>query len=175
MGNKKKTLESKLVKLHSNVWHVGMEVPKQLADELRESGVKRVLCTFPDGTEHSTKVQFLKADGYFINVNSTIRKKLDLEVGSKIKVTIEPEENAYGMPVPPIFLEMLKQDNDAAICFHRLTPGKQRNLIYLVAQPKSEEIQLRRGLIILEYLKSTDGTLDFKALHAAIKEGNHQA
>ena len=63
----------------------------------------------------------------------------------------------------------MNQDELGNTLFHNLTPGKQRNLIYIVAKPKSQDIRIRKAIVIIEYLKSSGGTIDFKELNEALK------
>jgi len=70
--------------------------------------------------------------------------------------------------------ELLLQDEDGNKVFHRLTPGKQRSLLHIIAKPKSENIRIKKAVAILEYLKSVNGKLDFKELNLAIKNANNR-
>jgi len=74
------------------------------------------------------------------------------------------------MTIPPVFEELLNQDIEGENYFHQLTPGKQRNLIYIVSKPKSEILQLEKAIIILNYLKSTKGIIDYKELNNALRK-----
>jgi uncharacterized protein YdeI (YjbR/CyaY-like superfamily) len=56
--------------------------------------------------------------------------------------------------------------------FHKLTPGKQRGLLYKINKPKGAETRVKAAIQISEYLKSVDGKLDYKELNAYIKADN---
>ena len=106
---------------------------------------------------------------FYINLNKDIRSKLSLSSGDSIDIRIVKDESKYGMPIPPSFEELLYQDPEGEALFNSLTPGKIRSLLYVIAKPKSEQKQLEKGLVILDYLKECDGNLDFKELTMAFK------
>ncbi len=85
-----------------------------------------------------------------------------------------PDESSYGLPISEEFEEVLRQDDEASEIFHQLTPGKQRTLIYYADNVKSSQIKLRRGLVVAEHLKSTNGLVDFKLLNEEMKAANRR-
>ena len=76
------------------------------------------------------------------------------------------------MPMPDELCEMLAQEDNADLYFHKLTPGKQRTLIYLVFNLKSTDARIIKALVIIEHLKEHAGELDFKLLNEKFKEVN---
>lgn len=78
----------------------------------------------------------------------------------------------YGMPMPDELNEVLAQDYQAYEYFHALTPGKQRNLIYVINKIKSSEIKIRKSLVIADHLIANTGKLDFKMLYEALRDYN---
>lgn len=106
---------------------------------------------------------------HFINVNKEIRKKLNWNVGETRLISLSADESQYGMDVCAEFLEVLDSDERFHHLFHTLTPGKQRNLIYIASKPKTSPTRIKKSLIIADYLKDSGGELDFKALNQAFK------
>ena len=74
------------------------------------------------------------------------------------------------MPLPAELAEVFELDDQGSQIFHSLTPGKQRTLLYIVAQPKRSDTRLVKALILLDYLKLSGGNLDYKELNTALKE-----
>ena len=109
---------------------------------------------------------------WFIMVNASLRKKLDLSVGDKVTISIVKDHTDYGMDMPESFSVLMDQDLAGKAYFDTLTPGKKRTLIYLVANVKNMDSQLRKGMAILDHLKEAEGKLDFKVLNQKIKEYN---
>ncbi len=109
------------------------------------------------------------AGDYFVMVNKEIRKKLKIETGDTLSITIKKDTSKHGMAVPEAFSELCQQDPEGNDVFHGLTPGKQRTLLHVMGKPKSEQKQLEKVLIVFDYLKSVSGELDFKELNEAFK------
>ena len=100
--------------------------------------------------------------------------RVKLKEGSKVKVAVEKDTSKYGMPIPEEFEIALTQDRESAAFFDSLTPGRQRNLIYLVYKVKSTVLRIRKSLVILHHLKYTSGIIDFKLLNEQFKEANQK-
>ncbi len=98
-------------------------------------------------------------------------KDLELMVGTEISVKLEKDDSDYGMPMPEEFEELLLMDPEADECFHKLTIGKQRSLLYIIGKPKRSETRIKKAVVVAEYLKSTGGVLDYKELNVAFREG----
>lgn len=156
----------------NNLWFYHFLVPDEVSQQLLASETgRRVLCSI-DGTTpiHCS----LMPDGlgsWFINVNKALREKLGWQENQERKVTLQPDTSEFGMPMPEELKEALLQDPAAKSIFDNLTPGKQRNLIYIVNQVKSPSIRLRRALVITNHLV-THNKIDFKALHQELKNAN---
>ena len=74
--------------------------------------------------------------GFFININSTIRKITSIEKFDKLSLILKNDTSKYGLPVPEVLGELLNQDLGFNTVFHSLTPGKQRSLLHLVGKYK---------------------------------------
>ena len=108
---------------------------------------------------------------FFININKETRKKYKLEEDDKVNIQLCKDTSKYGMPVPDELEELWKTDNTFHSYFHNLTAGKQRNLLHLVNKIKSKNKRQEKAIVIYQYLLSSKGELDFKALNKAFKEG----
>lgn len=151
-----------------NLWDYHILVPDEISEHLITED-RRVLCSI-NNAEHLHVALMPDGNGsYFINLNKEVRKKHHLEEGSEMQVVLAKDLSKYGLPVPDFFEELCFQDPEANDFFHALTMGKQRNLLYIIGKPKSEQKQLEKALTIFEYLKSTNGQLDFKELNLALK------
>jgi uncharacterized protein YdeI (YjbR/CyaY-like superfamily) len=106
---------------------------------------------------------------FFILINKKIRDELNLKEGSKIKVHLEKDESEFGLPFPDEFKEVLDQDKAGKTYFDKLTPGKQRNLLYIVGQVKNPDKRIERSLIIVEHLKNNKGKIVFPSLGRELK------
>ncbi len=162
---------SAIIRLDSNVWDRCFLVPDTVANKLMTDGSKRVLCSINGGKAFHAAIMASK-QGFFINVNKEVRKQHNIDIGSDISVELEKDTSKYGMELPDELKAAWDLDPEGKAIFHELTPGKQRNLIHLVGKPKSSEIRIKKALVILNYLKSVNGQLDFKELNEAFKQAN---
>lgn len=170
-----KSCKSTVGKLDSAVWNMHLTVPKTVSDHFINSSGTRVICNI-DGRHKFHAALMPKGNGqYFINVNKEIRKKLGLKEGDQVAIGLVADESKYGIWLAPEMEELLKQDVKGSTLFHDLTIGKQRSLLHIIGKPKSSDIRLRKGLMVLDYLKSSGGELDFKALNQFFKDfkGNY--
>ena len=98
--------------------------------------------------------------------------KLGLKEGDEFPVMIRRDESEYGLPFPESFREVLDSDPEAGAYFEKLTPGKKRNLLYIIGKYKQIETQVRKSLVIAAHLKKQRGSIDFKQLNQDFKETN---
>lgn len=173
----KKIIESdqftaQLENLDSDTWHFHIAVPDVIAQPFLQTNQKRVICKI-DGLDEFHCALMPKGNGqYFININKERRKKLGLSMGAKVQAKIKTDDSKYGLPICEELEELLKIDDEGSQYFHALSLGKQRTLIHVVSSPKRSETRLKKSVTMIEYLKSTRGQLDFKALNQAFKESN---
>jgi uncharacterized protein YdeI (YjbR/CyaY-like superfamily) len=100
-----------------------------------------------------------------------VRKKLALHHLEYIEISVEEDLSKYAMQIPVEFEELLKLDPEGNDLFHAFTAGKQRTLIHFVAKFKSSDKRIEKALIIVNYIKYTNGILDWKELNQAFKDG----
>ncbi len=159
-----------LQKIESQVWYTGFLVPNDIGEILTQDGEKRVMCSINGNkTFHAALLPYGNGS-FFILVNKERQKKLKLIEGCELQITLEKDTSKYGMPMPEEMEELLAQDPEGNVLFHKLTMGKQRSLLHIIGKPKSTNIRLNKALTIVNYLKSTGGKLDFKELNVAFKE-----
>lgn len=168
------TFTTTLEKFDSNLWGHHIMVPNKVVQHFKKKGEKRFRCKLNDQLEFACAFMPAGDDKYFININKAIRTKLKLQIGTKVKAELSIDDSKYGMEMPEEFGELLAQDPEGSDHFHALTSGKQRNLIYLVAKMKSTDKRLEKALVIVEFLKTNKGKLDFKALNEAFKVANRR-
>lgn len=129
---------------------------------------RRVVCTLNDA--HTFQCALSPNKGVFtIGVNTAIRKKLNLNHGDTVSITLEPDTSKYGAPMPDDFAEVLRQDDEGSRLFHALTGGMQRSLIYMIAAVKNVDRRIHLGLVVVEHLKENDGKVVVERLSEEIK------
>lgn len=165
------TFTSSLEKFDSNLWGYHFPIPLSVAEKYINGANRRVLCKVNDRLTIQSALM-PSDDGWFILANKEVSKKLGLQIGSKVKITIEKDHSEFGMEMPESFRVLMEQDLEGKAYFDKLTPGKQRNLIYIAGKVKNIDSQLRKGMAIMDHLKETKGNLDFKILIQKIKQYN---
>lgn len=163
------TFEASLSNFYdSGVYWGYVSVPVELAEKVRGKD-RRVICSLSDNIEFHCALMHDGKGGFFVNIKKEYQKKLAVFDGDILTIKLREDNSKYGFPVSDGFLEMLHQDPEGDVVFHSLTKGKQRSLIHLVNKVKSEQLQLEKAFIILDYLKSVNGKLDYKELNQAFK------
>lgn len=169
-----KTTLEKFTGKNASVYSLHFPVPKDMADGFIDGENRRVICTI--NGQKSIPSGLMPCEEYwFILVNQGLKKELGLEVGDQVSLKLEKDTSEYGMPMPEELMVLLDQDESGNEHFHKLTPGKQRNLIYIVNKVKNVDSRLHKALAIIDHLKEYSGKLDFKALNVKIKEYNQRS
>ncbi len=164
--------KSSIIRIPNQVWYAAILVPSEIAAQVVNKENRRVICTI--NKQHTYQSALMPGgDGsFFINTNKEIRTKLKLEIGDSVEVILKPDDSEYGMPVPEELKSAWEIDEQAYAIFKKLTLGKQRSLVHIIGKPKSSEIRIKKALVVLDYLKSVNGNLDFKELNEAFKLAN---
>ncbi len=166
-------VQTSLQKFDSNLWGHHFPIPEDIARLFIEGNNRRVICRVNE--VHSMQCALMpSSEGYFLLINKLLVTKLGLTVGEKVTLKLEKDNSEFGHEVPEVLSAMLEQDDEGRTYFYKLTPGKQRTLIYLVGKVKNVDSQLSKGLAILQHLKEEKGKLDFKKLNILIKEYNQR-
>lgn len=164
------TIHSRLTTIESNTWsHVFPVANAEVTELLAATTDRRVICTLAGG-HHWNCALLAAGDGnWFINVSKNVQKAGQLAPEQAVTFTLEPDESEYGMPVPEELIELWAVDESYQTIFHKLTPGRQRSLLYRIGQPKTSTTRAKRAVQIMEYLRQTNGALDYKELAQFIK------
>jgi hypothetical protein len=158
-------------RLESKVYDLHIKVPPAHAETIIATGNKRMICLLDHQFEIRSALMPSK-DGWMILINQQLTEKLRSEDGL-VHVQLKPDHSEYGMEMPEELSIMLEQDSEANDHFHKLTPGKQRNLIYIVSKVKNTDSRIKKALAICTHLKEVHGKLDFKRLNETIKYYNN--
>lgn len=170
MAKAGKSFTSVLDRFEGNLWHFHVLVPAKIAKPFISGTNRRVECILNHTVSFHAALMPTGDGTFFINVNKEIRTKLKLKEGDEVWVEVAKDESEYGLPLPAEFAELLKQDIEGNERFHALTPGKQRTLLYIIAKPKSTDLRIRNGIVILQHLKRTGGIIIYKELALEMKQ-----
>jgi hypothetical protein len=167
----KTRLETIFSRFDHGLWGFYLPVPENVAVTFVNGKDRRVIVCMNDSiTLHSA---LMPDKGlWFIMLNKQVVKKLGLRPGDRVSLTIEKDQSEYGMPMPEEMVECLEQDGSASVHFSKLSPGKQRSLIYLVSKVKNPDLRIRKTLAILHHLNVNEGQLDYKLLNDTFRDFN---
>lgn len=157
---------------NSPLWGLHINVPEELALQLIDGQSRRVVCTINGLFELHAALMPNKGN-WFILLNQQNTKKWRLQLGDTIQVKLQKDTSEYGIPMPEELLVSLEQEDGAFAYFQALTPGKKRNLIYIVSQVKNTDSRIKKALAIAFHLVESKGVLDFKRLNELIKHYNN--
>lgn len=163
----------KFTEKNATVFGLHFPVPNKIAIPLINGDNRRVICIINGEKEISSGLMPF-GEYWYLLVNQSLKKELHLEIGDTVSLELKKDESPYGMPMPEELATVLEQDAEGNAQFHNLTPGKQRNLIYLVSNVKNVESRLNKAFAIVDHLKEKPGKLDFKQLNAKIKDYNQR-
>ena len=161
---------------YGDVYYTVFPIPHEVVASFlkREENTSRVICHInASGSIHSGLMPDGKGD-FFITVSKTVRERFGLALDDRVALELLPDESTYGIPLPAEAAELWDIDPEAHTVFHRLTPGKQRSLLYQIDKLKGLEARAKKAVQIHDYLKSVDGKLDYRELNAYIKADNRR-
>ena len=154
---------------NTKLWSYHLKVPNLVSKHFLEQGIKRVVCSLNKTVEFQCAIMSAGDGVYFILINKKIRDQLKLKEGSKVEVQLTQDASEFGLPFPVELEEVLAQDKAGKEYFDKLTPGKQRNIIYAAGQVKNPDLRIHRAMILVDHLKKNKGKIDFKQLNAELR------
>ncbi|HEY4651275.1 MAG TPA: YdeI/OmpD-associated family protein [Pontibacter sp.] len=130
-----------------------IEVPPAIVERLGGKFKVRLLCTLNHKLNFQAGLVALGGGAGYISINNARLKKLGLQPGSEVQVSLEPDHSEFGMEMPEELTELLAQDDEGKRRFELLPPGKQRYIMYYVAGVKNTQLRIDRALLLINNLK----------------------
>ena len=164
------TFTTQLLRLASDPlgWNGRLLIPAEAAAAVprREDGSLRVVCTVHGIPSWHGALTSDGQGGHYVIFSKERIKSLQTAGldPDRLAVSLVPDESDYGAPMPDELAALFEMDPEANEYFHALTPGKQRNLLYVIARYKTEATRLSKSVALVDYLRHTRGRLDFKEL-----------
>lgn len=166
-------IETTLENFDWNMWGYHFPISAEATELLASEDHKRVVCTINDQITQQCALMPIDGGSYIL-INKRNRDKLGLKEGDSVTLKVEKDTTEYGLPVPESFRFVMEEDAEAFEHFKKLTPGKQRSLLYIVNKVKSTDKQVNKALAIAAHLRDVNGQLDFKLFNIKIKEFNQK-
>ena len=130
-----------------------LPVPDEVVAVFQEAKVKRFICTINGEYEMPCALHYFKGGERYIMLSKRVRSEYDIDPLVAVRVQLVEDTSEFGHPVPEEWQAILDFDEEAAVIFKDLSPGKQRSILHMVSSPKREETRITRALRIAENLK----------------------
>jgi uncharacterized protein YdeI (YjbR/CyaY-like superfamily) len=95
---------------------------------------------------------FPNESGHYLLVNKKMQAAAKAKVGSKVRITLEPDMEQRETLIPPELTNALKGTRRLKVYFDRFSPSMRREIGKWVAEPKSVESRLKRTEKMVERL-----------------------
>ena len=158
-----------LEKSTNKLWGSHLRVPQPVAEKLVRGGSRRVLRTLNGSEAHQCALLPYGEGTFVLSVNRKWCEVLHLEIGSPVKVSLQPDESKYGLPMPAELKELFRQDREGNRLFHSLTQGRQRTLLYIIGSARDSQARAWRASIIIRHLRGNGGKIQYRQLSLALK------
>ena len=127
------SFESALLIMNSPLWGAYIPVPEEVPLLYKEKTIARFIAQINNRLTplcHYARRQ----PNFFILMNKANVKAFKIDIGMPLTVILSPDYSKYGMPLGKNLRSRFRKIPLFEQYFEKLTPGKQRNLIYLVKQ-----------------------------------------
>ena len=161
---------STLERSTNKLWGAHFGVSRHTAEKLIRKTSRRVVCSLNGSPERQCALIPDGNNAYVITVNKNLRNSLGLNFGSRLRVTLRPDDSKYGLPMPRELDEVFRQDKGAKKRFHALTPGRQRTLLYMINSGKTIDERVFRAVAIVRHLEENHGTINYKKLSLMLRK-----
>lgn len=162
-----------LEKSTNRLWGSHLRVPQLVAKKLVREGSRRVLRTLNGSESHHCALLPYGGGSFVLSVNKKWCKTLNLEIGSEVRVGLQRDESAYGLPIPAELKELFRQDKKGSRLFHSLTQGRQRTLLYIIGSARDPNARAWKAAIILRHLLDNDGKILYRPLYQSLKRRSY--
>jgi hypothetical protein len=163
-------LTSILEKSDNKLWGAHFGVSRDNAASLIRGTSRRVVCSINGSPERQCALVPNGRGAYVVTVNKALRTTLGLTFGSKLRITLRPDDSKYGLPMPRELQEVFRQDKGASKRFHTLTPGKQRTLLYIINSGKAMDERIFRAITIARHLEENRGVINYRKLSLMLRK-----
>lgn len=136
-----------------------LEVPEPLLLKLNDNNEtgkfnQRIIISVENMLSWQGGIVALVEGNDYITLSKARMKSLGVHVGDSVSCILEKDQSELGHEFPIEFQEVLSQDPDAKDRFYKLSPGKQRTIIYYINQVKSSDKKIEKCLFFMTNLKN---------------------
>ena len=133
--------------------HHYVPIPIEIADELREAGIRRVIVEL-NGREYRRAIMGRKDGERYVVVSKEMMKEMEVAFGDTVFADLRPDPDPDRVELCEELVATLAQDKPAGARFYRMTPGMQRSLNLYVSGGKRTETRIKRALELAHKLRT---------------------
>ena len=89
----------------------------------------------------------------YISITGARLKTLGMREGQTVELTLKADASEFGMKMSEELKALLEQDDEGRARFEKLTPAKQRYVIFYCNGVKNSDLRLERALLLIGNLK----------------------
>ncbi|MES2618637.1 MAG: DUF1905 domain-containing protein [Bacteroidota bacterium] len=142
-----------------------IEIPPVIVKQLGGSFSQRVICTINQKISFQAGFVSLGNGSAYISVNQARLKKLGVEEGDMVSVSLVKDDSEYGVPMPEELDVLFQQDREGFDRFKGLAMGMQRYIMNHVSAVKNTQKRVDRAILLITNLKKTKkGKETFRAI-----------
>ncbi|RZA06221.1 MAG: DUF1905 domain-containing protein [Proteobacteria bacterium] len=131
-----------------------LTIPPKVVSALGGKFRARLLCSIKGTKKFHCGLNPLGNGEGYLTISRNRLKDLGLTPGESVALELELDSSKYGIPMPPEFREVLKQDPAGKARFAQLTPGKQRSMLHYVGGTTNVDRRIERSLRVITNLKA---------------------
>ncbi len=140
-------------------------IPAELVTEIGGIAGKRFVCLVNNKVSYQSGLVALGEGEAYICISTKRMKEAGCAEGDVVNLKLTPDTSEFGFEVPEELQEVFNQDPEGEERFRKLTPGKQRYIIYYVSGVKNPQKRVDRALLLIGNLKKLPiGKEEFRAM-----------
>lgn len=128
-------------------------VPDSVTSVLGKRSNLRLICRLNETVEFPCGLMALDKTMSYIMINKKRMNELGVKKGDVVHVQLEADHSKYGMPVPDEMNEYFEQDPEGLARFDKLSPGKQRNIIYYISEISNSQKRIDKLIMMMNNLR----------------------
>ncbi|MDP5076454.1 MAG: YdeI/OmpD-associated family protein [Nonlabens sp.] len=136
-------------------WMGALLIPEDIAAQLAQDKVKRVIATVTSGNHELTlHAGVIKQKGVvYLMFSKANQKTMNVQAGDTLTISMQEDASKYQAPMTEELEAVLLSDYEAYELFEKLLPGKRRNIIFQIYGIKDSQKRIDVALNAMENLK----------------------
>ncbi len=141
-----------VLRLGDGIRQYYLPVPDEIADVLLTSG-RRIICLM-NGHEVKRAIHRKQDGERYLVLSRPLLRDASAVPGDMVEVLIWSDPAPDDIDIAEEFVVALEQDEEAALRFYAMTPGKQRSIAHYVNSGKRVETRIKRALELAHKLRT---------------------